>query len=57
MLIKKTLNLNEGDWEKMSEMFPKEGPSIAIRNLVTLFCTMHYKEGRPARLKGMDIEL
>lgn len=37
------INLHGGDFEKMREMFPVKGPSIAIRNLVRAFLTKNYK--------------
>lgn len=43
-LIKKTLNLRAGDWEKLSELFPKHGPSIAVRKVVSAFVDKHYTE-------------
>lgn len=41
-LIKKTLNLREGDFEKMANLFPHIGGSIAIRQLVSTFVDKHY---------------
>lgn len=41
-LKKKTLNLREGDWEKMEEMFPDIGPSKAVRLLLSRFVDKNY---------------
>ena len=40
-LIKKTMNFRSGDFEKMGEMF-EQGPSFAIRKLVSRFVDKHY---------------
>lgn len=41
-LIKKTLNLRQGDFEKMANLFPNVGGSIAIRELISKFVDKHY---------------
>ena len=41
-LIKKTLNFRPGDFEKMGEMFPDLGSSVAIRDLLAAFVDKHY---------------
>lgn len=47
-LIKKTLNLRVGDFEKMGELFPDKGSSNAIRDLISLFVDKHFKPQSPA---------
>ena len=43
-LTKKTLNFRSGDFEKMGELFPDLGPSLAIRTLVERFVNKHYAQ-------------
>jgi hypothetical protein len=40
---KHTLNLREGDYEKMAELFPDLGGGPAIRQLVSKFVDRHLK--------------
>lgn len=40
---KKTLNLRTADFDKMGEMFPKQGASFAIRSLIARFVDKHYE--------------
>lgn len=50
-LVKKTLNLRAGDFEKMAELFPKSGGgSIAIRDLISAFVDKHYRETTPPEI-------
>lgn len=42
-LDKKTLNLRAGDFEKMGEMFPDLGSSVAVRTLLSKFVDRNYK--------------
>ncbi len=41
-LVKKTLFLHEGDFEKMGEIFTQKPASEAIRDLVRAFVREHY---------------
>jgi hypothetical protein len=41
-LVKVTLNLRDGDFNKMGELFPEKGPSVAIRELLSAFIDKHY---------------
>lgn len=43
-LVKKTLNFRPGDFEKMAEMFPSKGASVAIRELISAFVDKNYLE-------------
>lgn len=51
-LVKKTLNIREGDFEKMAALFPRTSPSIAIRELISAFVNKHY--GQP-NTEGLDV--
>jgi len=46
-LIKKTLNLRRGDFEKMGHLFPDLGPSAAVRELLAKFVDKHYSRPQP----------
>lgn len=41
-LTKKTLNLRTGDFEKMGDLFPALGSSVAIRDLIAKFVDKQY---------------
>jgi len=41
-LTKVTLNLRDGDFEKMGHLFPAKGPSASIRELLSAFVDKHY---------------
>tara|TARA_R110000851_G_scaffold311707_1_gene471981 strand:+ start:1025 stop:1216 length:192 start_codon:yes stop_codon:yes gene_type:complete len=43
-LIKVTLNLREGDLEKMKALFPTQFPSVSVRDLVSGFVDKYYEE-------------
>jgi hypothetical protein len=43
-LQKHTMNLRQGDYDKMQELFPKMGAGPAIRQLVSSFIDRHFKE-------------
>ena len=45
-LVKKAINLRKGDFEKMGELFPANGPTIAIRNLISKFVDKHYGDDK-----------
>ena len=39
---KKTLNFRPGDFDKMGELFPAKGPSVAIRETIAAFVDKIY---------------
>lgn len=41
-LQKVTLNIREGDMEKMAELFPQLGAGPAVRQLISAFVDKHY---------------
>lgn len=54
-LQKHTLNLRQGDYQRLGEMFPKMGGGRAIRELVIRFVDKHY---RPAEDKpNLDVDI
>jgi len=42
-LKKHTLNLREGDFDKMAELFPRLGASVAVRQLISKFIDKHHR--------------
>ena len=55
-LAKKALNLRPGDFEKMGELFPDLGPTVAVRKLISAFVDKHYKDA-PTTIPSTDIEI
>lgn len=55
-LVKKTMNLRVGDFEKMKELFPKLDASVAIRDLISAFVDKHYAK-TPQPESDQDVEL
>ena len=53
--VKKTLNLREGDFEKMGELFPKMRPSVAIRELISKFIDRHYMINNVPETEEVDL--
>lgn len=43
-LQKHTLNLRPGDFDKMGELFPDLGSSVAIRTVLSKFIDKNYRE-------------
>jgi|TARA_R110000851_G_scaffold17651_4_gene55809 hypothetical protein len=43
-LKKVTLNLRDGDLEKMKELFPTQSPSVSVRDLLSGFVDKYYEE-------------
>lgn len=43
-LVRKSINLRHGDFEKLEEMFPSLGPTIAIRKLISGFIDAKYEK-------------
>lgn len=56
-LQKHTLNLREGDFEKLSSMFPSQPASHTLRVILSAFVDKYYVEGTPVDLKNTDISL
>ena len=54
-LQKHTLNLREGDFDRMGQLFPNMDSSTAIRTLVSRFIDKNWKEGKTP--KGLDTEV
>jgi len=53
-LHKKTLNLRKGDFEYLSERFPKKGASVVIRQLVSKFVDDQRKPTDKKQLQELD---
>jgi hypothetical protein len=57
---KKTLNFRPGDFDKMGELFPAKGPSVAIRETIAAFVDKLYTSAPtpivPASIKGLTDE-
>lgn len=56
-LQKKTLNFNDGDWDKLAEMFPEQGPSVAVRKIISRFVQEHYVPTQVESNPDLDIDL
>lgn len=54
-LTKHTLNLFEGDWEKLEKWHPEIGPSRIIRDLIRAH--LRKLEKAQAPLPGVDLEI
>lgn len=42
-LQKHTLNLRSGDFERLGELFPDLGPSVALRKIISSLIDRHHK--------------
>lgn len=54
-LQKVTLNIREGDMEKMAQLFPDLGAGPAVRQLITAFVDKHYIQ--PSSVPSPSIEV
>ena len=55
-LQKHTLNLRQGDFEKMAHLFPDVGPSVAV-TLISKFVDKHYADPRAAEVDTSSIKI
>lgn len=55
-LQKHTLNLREGDFDKLTDMFPHIPASQTIRLVLSRFIDLNYVEGEPVKADNLKID-
>ncbi len=48
------VNFHGGDWEKLRDMFPNDGPTVGARTIVRAFCKRYWK---PTAASMEDVNL
>lgn len=56
-LTKHTLNLRAGDFDKIGELFPDLGPSVAVRQILSRFIDKHFRPGKEVAVDPETIQL
>lgn len=54
-LQKVTLNIREGDMEKMAQLFPDLGAGPAVRQLISAFVDKHFVQPNPVQQPPVEV--
>jgi len=54
-LQKVTLNVREGDMEKMAQLFPDLGAGPAVRQLISAFVDKHFVQPNPVQQPSVEV--